>query len=33
MLIIMTKSAEFSLTDKNYMPYVPLRMEAEEFRP
>ena len=33
MLIIMTKSAEFSLTDKNCIPCVPLRMEAEEFRP
>lgn len=33
MLIIMTESAEFSLTDKNHMPFVPLRMEAEEFRP
>lgn len=31
MLIIMTESAEFSLTDKNHMPFVPLRMEAEEF--
>ena len=27
MLIIMTESAEFSLTDKNHMPFVPLRNE------